>query len=248
MPSDFDARVVQGYLSTHYIRFMAKTPEEWTWVLDRIELNFGGVLSALPRESRILDAPCGVGYLEHYLLKRGFQNIDGVDLAEEQLNMAKQKLLESGLSFDGKARLILANLFEFLQKVEPYDVIAVIDFLEHLRKDQVGDLLTLAHSALRPGGILLLRATNADNLLFSRYFYRDFTHEIGFTPESIRQCLEIARFNVEKIDYEKVGDTDRSLAAWVRRKIRAAGLRMLARLLGISHESFTEDLIAVARK
>jgi len=248
MPDDFKKSLEQRYLSTHYIRFMPKTPEGWAWVLERLRLNFGEALSSLSRGSRILDAPCGVGYLEHYLLKEGFQRLDCVDLCEEEMNMARQKLAESGLNFEGKVRFILSDVFTYLEKVEPYDAIAVIDFLDHLKKDEVGELLTLAHSALRPDGVLLLRVTNADSPLFSQYFYRDFTHETGFTPNTIRQCLDAAGFKVENVDYEKVPCIKRTFVKSLKGRIRSAGLRVLARLLGIPRGAFAEDLIAVARK
>jgi SAM-dependent methyltransferase len=248
MPSSFKDSLEQTYFSTHYVHFMPQTPEGWAWVLERLGVNFGGVFQSLSRDSRILDVPCGVGYLEHYLLKEGFQKIDCVDLSKEQIGMAKQKLTEFGLDFSHKVQFILADAFTYLEKAEPYDLIAVIDFLDHLKKDQVGELLTLAHSALRPGGVLLSRVTNADNPLFSQYFYRDFTHETGFTPSTIRQCLEAAGFKVEKVDYEKVGPIERTLIGGLKGRIRSAGRYVLAKLLGIPYAAFTEDLIAVARK
>ena len=245
MPSDFRERLIDKYYSTHYIHFTPQNAEGWAWVLERLRMNFGGIFSSLSRESRILDVPCGVGYLPHYLLREGFHKIDCVDLSEEQIAVAKQKLAEFGLDFNGRVQFVVADAFTYLEKADPYDLIAIIDFVEHLKKDEVGELLTVARSALRPDGLLLLRTSNADTPMFSKYFYTDFTHETPFTPNSIRQCLEAAGFKVEKIQYEQVGRMESTLMGRLKAETR---LRVLAKLLGIPHAAFAEDLIAVARK
>lgn len=75
--------LIKTYHSTHYRHIMPQTVEGWNWVIDRIEVNFGDIFSSLPKDSLILDVGCGVGYLEHYLLKKGFTRIEAIDLSEE---------------------------------------------------------------------------------------------------------------------------------------------------------------------
>jgi hypothetical protein len=69
-----------------------------------------------------------------------------------------------------------------------------------------------------------------------------------FTPDSIQQCMAGAGFKIDKLDYEKVGRIESTLMRWLQGKSRFAGLRVLAKLLGIRYAAFAEDLIAVARK
>jgi len=248
MPSNFREGLDQKYFSTQYKHFMPTTPEGWACVLDRIRLNFEDVLSPLSRDSLILDVACGVGYLEHYLLSQGFQSLESIDISGEQIAIAKQKLTEYGVDFDGRVKFVEASAFDYLGKSDAYDVVVMFDIIEHFAKEKIGQLLGLSYTALRPGGLLLLRTINADNPLFGRSFYHDFTHETPFTPDSIRQCMAAVGFRINKLDYEKVGRSERTLMGWLKGKTRSGGLRALAKLLGIPHAAFAENLIVVARK
>jgi SAM-dependent methyltransferase len=226
---------------------MPRTLEEFELVLDRIELNFGSFLSYVPKDSPILDVPCGVGYLEHYLLKIGFTKIHAVDLSDEQIRIAKDKLEEHGLGYDGKVEFHVNDAFEYLSANKGFAVIAMIDFLEHLEKERIVEILDLANKALQDGGLLLVRVINADNPMWSRFFYHDFTHETPFTFDSLRQCLSITGFEVIRLDYERL-PKPREVSAQVKGGIRWMGLWLLGKFLGIPPEAFSENLIAVARR
>jgi len=231
---------------------MPQSIEGWNWVIDRIDLNFGEVFSSLPLGSRMLDVGCGVGYLEDYLLKKGFLKIDAIDLSDEQIQVAKEKLLEHGFDHN-VVNFHIADAFDYLRLAQGYDVVVMLDFLEHFTKDEIIELLQLSYRALNEDGILLLRVSNADNPIFAHYFYRDFTHETPFVPDSIHQILSIAGFKVLKVEYEKLPKIEMKgvhirFIGRLRRWIRLAGLKVFAEFLGISHDAFTEDLIAVARK
>lgn len=245
-------KLVREFFSIHYERFMPKTERGWQWVLDRIELNFGEFFNNIAQNSPILDLACGVGYLEHYLLKKGFNNIDAVDLSQEQIQVAKDKLQEYGFNYAGKVEFHLADAFKYLEKSKnKYTVIAMIDFLDHLKKDEVIKIMNLANNALTGGGFLFLRATNTDNPMWGQFFYRDFTHETPFTPNSLRQCLSVSGFDIIKIGYEIIPKIRRSkleLTSYLKRFVRWVGLWFLGKLLDVSPDAFTEDLIAVAKK
>jgi len=248
---DFKQRLYDKYYTSHYKRFLPRTCSEWKWAVDRIHMNFGEILCAMPRDSLVLDVGCGVGYLEYYLLKNGFTRVQAIDICSEQIEVAKQKLLECKLDFEGKVKFSVENAFEHLRKNTGYDVIAIFDLLEHLTKQEVIDLLELSYFALSSSGLLIARVTNADNLMFGRFFYHDFTHEVLFTPDSMRQCLESVGFEVLKVDYEKIPDLPRArarLLGWFKSRVRHFGLAILGKFFGFSPASLSEDLIAVARK
>lgn len=109
--------LIAKYYSAHYQHIMPQTREGWNWVIDRSELNLGNIFSSIPKNSRILDVACGVGYLEHYLLKKGFINIYAIDLSEEQINVAKEKLKSFNIDWEGKVKFEIADVFEYLKKV-----------------------------------------------------------------------------------------------------------------------------------
>lgn len=244
---NYHEKLINKYYSAHYSRFMPTTATEWQWVLDRIDLNFGKFFDALARNSLILDVPCGIGYLEHYLLKKGFTKIHAIDLSEEQIQVAKSKLQEYGLEYNDKVEFHIADAFEYLMVNDGYAAIAMIDFLDHLEKDKILEILDLANKALRAEGLLLVRVTNADNPMWGRFFYRDFTRQTPFTPDTLRQCLSVTGFDVVKIDYEALPKRGKALSQ-VKQGIRWIGLWLLGKFLSLPPAAFTEDLIAIARK
>lgn len=243
-----DKRLIERYFSTHYQRYLPQSRESWEKVIQRIELNFGKYFDALPRDAAILDVPCGVGYLEDYLLRKGFKNIEAVDISEEQVKAAQEKVSEFHPRLPDQVTFHVADAFEYLTpKFGSYAAIAMLDFVEHLPKDRVINVLDLAHRALEQKGLLFVRTVNAVNLTWSRSFYHDLTHQTPFTPESIHQALVIARFEVLEIKYEVLPRSP-STRGQLKEAIRRMGLALLAKLLGIPRQAFTENLIAVARK
>ena len=242
-------RLAERYWSTHYHRFEPTTAAEWDAVVDRIERNFGEFFAGLSKDDPILDVPCGVGYLETYLLRNGFTNVRAVDLSEEQLEMARRRLRERELRTERYVEFLSADAFEFLQRGMSYRAIAVLDFLEHLPKPEIITMLDLCHRALEPGGLLFLRVSNAENPLWAASFYRDFTHETPFTSASLRQCLEVTEFETLTIAYEVVSTVPTSrLVTRLQQRVRSAGVALLTRLLSMPRAAFAEDLVAVARR
>jgi 2-polyprenyl-3-methyl-5-hydroxy-6-metoxy-1,4-benzoquinol methylase len=244
---NYRRELVKRYYSTQYKHIMPQTAEGWKWVIDRIKLNFGGVFSSIPKGGRILDVACGVDYLENYLLKNGFTRIEAIDLSKEQIQVAKQKLKKYGLQYTDKVKFKIADAFDYLRSARGYNLIAMIDLLEHFQKDKVIELLQLAHNALRKGGFIILRVINADNPMFGRFFYHDFTHETPFTPDSLRQCLSVTGFEIVKISYEAM-PRGRSLLTKFKQSVRRVVFRVLGKFIGVAPGAFTEDLIVVARK
>jgi len=248
---NYKQKLIKIYHSTHYQHIMPQTVEGWDWVIDRIELNFGDIFSSIPKDSFIVDIACGVGYLEHYLLKKGFTRIEAIDLSEEQIQVAKQKLKEYSLQYTDKVKFKIADAFDYLRTARDCDLIAMIDLLEHFRKDEVIDLLQLSFHALHKGGLLIIRTINADNPMFARFFYHDFTHETPFTPDSLQQCLSGSGFDVIKIGYEvipKIRKSKLKPVPCLKRVIRWTGLWFLGKFLGVPPDAFAENLIAAGRK
>lgn len=198
----------------------------------------------------VLDVGCGIGYLEYYLLKKGFTGIHAIDLSEEQLQAAREKLLKLGLKYENRIKFEAVDTFEYLRKNKGY-VVVMLDILDHLRKDKVIELLKLVWDTLFDNGFIIIRVTNADNPLFARFFYRDFTHETPFTPNSIRQCLSIAGFRIVHVDYENIPQLERGHFRILWRFlyfIRISALRFIAKFLGIRSAAFAEDIIVVGKK
>lgn len=80
------------------------------------------------------------------------------------------------------------------RKPESYDLITGYDIVEHFHKDEVLRFLDGCHSALKPGGRLILQTPNADSPWGIGYIYGDFTHEVAFNPNALSRLLRLAGF------------------------------------------------------
>ncbi len=246
---EYRKEMLKSYYSSHYKRLLPDSQAKWKWVIDRLEINFGNYLNILPKDASILDLPCGVGYMEHYLLDRGFTNIYAVDISEEQILAAKEKLKEYGMEYEAKVKFLVSDAFRFLKEHKEMDVITMIDIIEHFHKDGVMQLLKLAKRSLKDDGLLMLRTANSESPVFGR-FYNDFTHETPFTISSLLQCLAQAGFDVVNVGFEKepyIGGK-----AWfgkeIKRAIHRLGLRVLGMFLGVPPGGFSENIVCVAKK
>lgn len=137
------------------------------------------------KEAAIVDLACGGGIFLYYLKKCGYTNIAGVDICQEQVEICKQ--ITSNVTVD--------SVFTFLEKSsEAFDLITVLNIIEHLHKEEVLDFLEGCRRALKPGGRLILMTPNADALFAATMRYGDFTHETLFTPRSLAHLLRLGGF------------------------------------------------------
>lgn len=241
--------VLDSYHSILYQAHMPDSPTLWEWVLKRIDENFGAEIRSLPLDGRILDLPCGVGYVEHVLLRRGFVSIDAVDGSKEQVEVAQSKLPpDSGSA--GRVQFHVSDAAQFLKNARGYAAIFMIDFVEHLAKEDLVKLLRLARESLAPDGIILLRTPNAETPMFGR-FYNDLSHETPLTRSSLRQCMHLAGYSVRRVDFEVVGYFDKEPPALIKRVKRSIHRRLMAllgRILGVPEGGFSENIICVAKR
>jgi glycosyltransferase involved in cell wall biosynthesis/2-polyprenyl-3-methyl-5-hydroxy-6-metoxy-1,4-benzoquinol methylase len=142
------------------------------------------------RDARCLDIGCGFGHLPRFLLERGFTRIGAVEL-DERLHAEASAYLGRRLEF-----LERADAVEFLAgRPEAFDFITLFDVIEHFTLDDGLLLARRIHSALRPGGRVVMRTPNMANLfgVYSRHM--DLTHQIGFTEQSLSQMLRLAGYS-----------------------------------------------------
>ncbi len=130
--------------------------------------------------SNILEIGCNKGYLLRVLEDEGYKSLQGIDLSHEDLEFAK---LNTNCS---KLTNIVA--FEFCKNnIGIYDVIIIKAVLEHIDKNKVFNLIECMKNSLSPKGVLIIDVPNMDWLFSGHERYMDFTHEVGFTKESLSQ-------------------------------------------------------------
>jgi SAM-dependent methyltransferase len=182
---DYRKRCYQNYVTTLWEIAHSFSKEEYDFLFRVYRKRFKTILPE-DKKSRIIDIACGSGHFLYFLQKEGYMNTRGIDFSEEQLAKAQN----AGVKHREKA-----DLFEFLPRhAGSFDLITANDIIEHLKKDEVLDFLDLIFYSLAPGGQILISTLNAQSLLGARGIFIDFTHEQGFTPESLTQVMRVCNF------------------------------------------------------
>jgi hypothetical protein len=79
--------------------------------------------------------------------------------------------------------------------VQRYDLIFLLDVLEHIPASRQLGFLGGLHSLLHSGGRLVVSVPNATSGLATRWRYNDWTHEASFTEHSLRFVLKASGFH-----------------------------------------------------
>jgi len=235
-------RFFTAYVSSHLGTYRTISSEAFARDRRVFRQHLGRFLPA-HRDAAILDLGCGYGSLLHFLQSMGYGNTAGIDVSEEQVGAARTL---------GIRNVEVAEAADFLRRrAGRYDLITALDVLEHFTKDEAVELLDLVLAALRSGGRVVLRVPNGDSPFASWIRYGDFTHELIYTPTSIRQVLRVVGFtDVEVYPVEPVVHGAASAARWLLWK----GITQLVRLYLLIEQGtpgsgvFTANLLATATR
>ncbi len=201
---DYRDRCYQSFVSKHWNYIHVLSQDEFDF---HAKLYSKTYLDHLPQDKQapILDVACGAGHFLYFLKKFGYTNAAGIDISEEQLEIARKM---------GVKEVKNVDMFKFLAKNKgKYELIIANDIVEHLTKNEVIDFLDALFAALRPGGQVIINTENAASLFGSSRVFIDFTHEQGFTPISLSQVLRVCGFDKVRIF---PNSPVHSFSSWVR--------------------------------
>ncbi len=183
MPDSYRKTLFENYHSTHegYMDLDDKTTGDW--FLDYVRENYLPLLKDMDRSgTTILEIGCNKGFALLGLKSLGFTRLFGVDRSPDDIQKAKA-LLPS-------AHLFCADAYPYLQKnKKKFDVILLKAVLEHIPKNEVVPFLKRIKEGLKEGGVIIVDVPNMDWMAANHERYMDFTHEVGFTRESLGQVL-----------------------------------------------------------
>lgn len=145
-------------------------------------------------ETNALDIGCGMGFAMLALKSKGYRTVVGVDTDRSQIEACKRRNLEVEL---------IDDLAEYLgRNANRFNVITLLDVLEHIPQAQQISILKLIRSALVPGGRLIVQVPNASSIIAPRWQYQDFTHHCSFTELSIKFALVNAEFQNVTVPFD----------------------------------------------
>jgi SAM-dependent methyltransferase len=139
-------------------------------------LNLTG--RGLPK--RLLDIGCGRGLFLDWAKSQGILT-SGVEIIPDLIAQAEAR---------GHQMIDPAGY------AGAFDVITAIDVLEHLRLDQLREMLATAARLLTPDGVFIARFPNGASPFFGAYQHGDLTHTMALTPNALRQVAEGAALRI----------------------------------------------------
>jgi 2-polyprenyl-3-methyl-5-hydroxy-6-metoxy-1,4-benzoquinol methylase len=153
----------------------------------RFQMELLPLMNSVSKSARIFDMGCGSGSLLSVLGDAGFENAFGMDLSQEQVDLAHKM---------GVNQVQLGNALDFIKNSgEQFDVITGTDIIEHFTKDELVELLQTIQSKLKPGGKAIFRTPNLDAPFASIFANGDFTHENYLNASSAQQVHLACGFN-----------------------------------------------------
>ena len=152
--------------------------------------------------SDVVDAGCGRGEFLELLREAGVSAV-GVDSDEAMVGRCRE------LGVDA----ILGDALQFLRgrSEESHGGIFVGHLVEHLERGEVVELVRLAFSRLRPGGVLVIETVNPMCLLTHATFFGDFTRVGPVPPLALRWLAEACGFAPVEIEYTTPVPDERKL-------------------------------------
>lgn len=135
---------------------------------------------------RILDMGCGQGDLVSLIRHRGWSDVTGVDISQEQVATARRL---------GVSGVLHADLHQYaLDHKSEYDVVLAVDFVEHFDRADALDVFKALRGMLNSGGRLIMQMPNGASPFSGRIFWSDVTHGMQYTDRSLAQICKAAGF------------------------------------------------------
>lgn len=227
---DFRTHLYERYVSTFKGSDPREAPDGVKSFFAWCDKRYLPLLEDIPRDEPVLEIGCGPGLMLEYLRSHGFRSLEGIDLSEEQIEIAKAHGLDART----------ADVFEFLESAkERYAAILAIDFVEHFSKEELMRLVPNIQGALRPGGHLILQTPNGGGLLPHSVVYGDLTHLTIFTPNSLTQLLRLWGF--DEFRFSETGPVAKNVKGRLR-SLAWAAARQCANAIRIAETGAGQDI------
>lgn len=139
------------------------------------------------KDSHVLDIGVGRGEMLSCFRDWGYHNNLGIDISQSCIDFCKNLKLNCQLVSSASSYL--------KENKAKFQLITMLDVLEHIPKNELVSTLTDIFAALAPGGVLIVQVPNLQAPDSNLHMYNDITHVNGFVEHSLRQVLLSAGFS-----------------------------------------------------
>jgi ubiquinone/menaquinone biosynthesis C-methylase UbiE len=190
---------------------------------ERIAGIYPGMLARAGFEPgmRLLDVGAGRGELVRAAVEAGAAEAIGIDYSGDAVEMSRQTLAASGMG--DRARVLTGDARKLEFDDAGFDLVTMVDVVEHLAPDELRQALAEAHRVLRPGGRVF--AHTAPNRLVYDVTYR--LQRLWWPPRLRAWPAE------PRNDYELRMHINEQRLGTLRRALRASGFRQVRSELGV---------------
>ncbi len=238
---DYRRELYDRYVTVQHPAWREPVPDaERVWAKAMLRRLQGWLLA--DTDLKCLDLGCGAGSLMKALRAAGYANVRGVDIGSEATAIAQAECLD----------VVQTDLRDYLEHSnETYDLIFLLDVIEHFRKDEMLDLLGLIWQRLAPSGACIIQTPNADSPWASHLRYGDFTHEWIFSPHSLASLLRLSGFT--NVEVRPIGPTVHGLKSafrWLAWRVIWSGCAVwnLVETGSINSGVYTRNMVVRAAK
>lgn len=149
-------------------------------------------VSSLPKNSKILDAGCGLSAWTTPTLRKKYI-ISGVDGEPDAIAICKKLYKEQDYK--------VGNLYKLAYKSNSFHAVVMREVIEHFKNPEIA--VKEVYRILKPGGLYIVTTPNYDSLLlhiiehtYNRFFggpckpYKDDVHPSKFSPRTLKLLIE----------------------------------------------------------
>jgi cyclopropane-fatty-acyl-phospholipid synthase len=169
----------------------------------------------LPDGQSLLEVGCGWGGFAEHAARTAQHRVRGITLSREQLDYARVRILEAGLSDQCSF-----DLQDYREERRQYDGIVSIEMFEAVGESYWPDYFATLKRSLREGGRAVVQTILIDDALFERYrsgsdFIQQYVFPGGMLPSTRRFTAEAARAGLAVTRQEHFGpDYAETLQRW----------------------------------
>jgi SAM-dependent methyltransferase len=190
--------------------------------------------------AHIVDLGSGMGETCAFAMQRGAASATGINLSEGE-NALARTLAPDATFLDADLVTGMAGIAD-----NSVDGIYALNILEHLDKEQLSAVLENAARILKPSGYLVAVTPNAGSPFGAMTRYWDITHQIAYTPSSIRQIGLLCGFT--GFAFRECGPRPHGIVSgiryilwqFIRLKIK---IRLLIELASTKEGIYTADML-----
>jgi 2-polyprenyl-3-methyl-5-hydroxy-6-metoxy-1,4-benzoquinol methylase len=197
----------------NYVEHSFGAKEQAIFKFKQFEFNYRKYFPKDLSTAVLLDVGIGRGEMLSCMKNWGGQNFLGVDISPSTIQFCRSLNLPCELVPDSTKYLN--------DNPSTFDVITLLDVLEHIPKHSIIDFLMALHKALKPGGVLIIQVPNLQAPDGHLHRYNDITHEVGFIEQSLAQVLMASGFRkftfigFEEYVFGSLGERARKFFRWV---------------------------------